>query len=72
LTQLQRDPPSPDFRRPYYFVAGEYDVALPPSIAAEYAKLFPAVELTVQPGSGHSPWLDDPARFVQTVRGFLD
>jgi pimeloyl-ACP methyl ester carboxylesterase len=25
----------------------------------------------VQPGGGHSPWLDDPAWFVQTLTEFL-
>ncbi|MEO3780917.1 alpha/beta hydrolase [Micromonospora sp. B11E3] len=34
-------------------VAGEYDVALPPKRAAEYAGLFPHAELAVQPGAGH-------------------
>ena len=52
-------------------VAGEYDVALPPTCAAEYASLFPAAELAVQPGAGHSAWLDDPERFVRTVAEFL-
>ncbi len=53
-------------------VAGEYDIALPPKCAAEYAGLFPQAEMTVQPGGGHSPWLDDPEWFVRTVAGFLN
>ncbi|GAA3117325.1 alpha/beta hydrolase [Planomonospora alba] len=52
-------------------VAGEYDVALPPQRAAEYAGLFPASELAVQPGAGHFPWLDDPRRFVETTVAFM-
>lgn len=52
-------------------VAGEYDVALPPKRAAEYAGLFRHAELAVQPGGGHYPWLDDPEWFVETVGGFL-
>jgi pimeloyl-ACP methyl ester carboxylesterase len=52
-------------------VTGEYDVALPPKRAAEYAGLFARAELAVQPGSGHFPWLDDPEWFVQTLAGFL-
>jgi pimeloyl-ACP methyl ester carboxylesterase len=52
-------------------VAGEYDVALPPKCAAEYAGLFPQAEVTVQPGGGHFPWLDNPDWFVQTLTGFL-
>lgn len=56
---------------PVLLVAGEFDVALPPRRAAEYADLFHAGELVVQPGAGHYPWLDDPERFVRTVTGFL-
>jgi pimeloyl-ACP methyl ester carboxylesterase len=52
-------------------VAGEYDVALPPSSAAGYAALFGSARLAVQEGAGHYPWLDDPARFVDIVMGFL-
>jgi len=48
-------------------VAGEYDVALPPKCAAEYAGLFGQAELAVQPGGGHFPWLDNPQWFVQTL-----
>jgi pimeloyl-ACP methyl ester carboxylesterase len=56
---------------PVLLVAGDYDVALPPKCAAEYAGLFRQAELAVQPAAGHSPWLDDPEWFVQTVAGFL-
>jgi pimeloyl-ACP methyl ester carboxylesterase len=56
---------------PVLVVAGEYDVALPPKCAAEYAGLFPQAELAVQPGGGHYPWLDDPQWLVQTLAGFL-
>jgi pimeloyl-ACP methyl ester carboxylesterase len=52
-------------------VAGEYDVALPPQCAAEYAGLFPQAEMAVQPGGGHFPWLDNPDWFARTLAGFL-
>jgi pimeloyl-ACP methyl ester carboxylesterase len=58
-------------RAPVLLVAGEYDVALPPKRAAEYAGLFGQAELAVQPGGGHYPWLDDPEWLVQTLAGFL-
>jgi pimeloyl-ACP methyl ester carboxylesterase len=58
-------------RAPVLLVAGEYDVALPPKCAAEYAGLFPQAELAVQPGGGHYPWLDDPGWLVKTLAGFL-
>lgn len=55
---------------PVLLVAGEYDVALPPKRAAEYASLFLQADLAVQPGGGHYPWLDDPEWFVETVVEF--
>ncbi|GGS71580.1 hydrolase [Planobispora rosea] len=58
-------------RAPVMLVAGEYDVALPPKRAAEYAGLFPGAELAVLPGGGHYPWLDDPGWFTETLAGFL-
>ena len=56
---------------PVLVVAGEYDVALPPNRAAEYAGLFPHAALAVQPAGGHFPWLDDPQWLVRTLTGFL-
>ena len=56
---------------PVLLVVGEYDVALPPTCAAEYAGLFGQAELAVQPGGGHYPWLDDPEWLMQTLAGFL-
>jgi pimeloyl-ACP methyl ester carboxylesterase len=53
-------------------VAGEYDVVLPPTHAADYAALFRHAQLTVQPGGGHTPWRDDPEWFVQTLATFLN
>jgi pimeloyl-ACP methyl ester carboxylesterase len=58
-------------RAPVLLVAGEYDPALPPKRATEYAGLFPRAELAVQPGGGHFPWLDDPAWFAAILTGFL-
>ena len=58
-------------RAPVLLVAGEYDVALPPKCAAEYAGLFRQAELAVQPSGGHYPWLDNPEWFVQTLTEFL-
>jgi pimeloyl-ACP methyl ester carboxylesterase len=55
-------------RAPVLLIAGEYDVALPPKRAAEYAGLFQHTELAVQPRGGHTPWRDDPDWFVRTVR----
>ncbi|MFD6184696.1 hypothetical protein [Streptomyces goshikiensis] len=35
------------------------------------AGVFPDAELTVPPGAGHYPWLDDAAAFAAAVTGFL-
>ncbi|MCB5908958.1 alpha/beta fold hydrolase [Streptomyces pinistramenti] len=42
-----------------------------PRVAAGIVKLFPRAELAVQPGSGHSPWLDAPGLFTRVVSAFL-
>ncbi|WP_340384382.1 alpha/beta hydrolase [Streptomyces sp. SS7] len=56
---------------PVLLLAGEFDVNSPPRSVAEFAGLFPDGALVVQPGAGHYPWLDDSARFVETVSAFL-
>jgi proline iminopeptidase len=59
------------FTSPVFVLAGETDLNTPPPAAAEVAGLFPHAESAVQPGAGHYPWLDDPARFVAAVARFL-
>ncbi len=60
------------FGSPVLVLAGGLDLQRPPAIAAEFAALFPAGQLVVQPGAGHYPWLDDADRFVSAVTTFLD
>ena len=52
-------------------LAGALDGGPLPRVAAAIAREFPRAELTVQPGAGHFPWLDDPAGFTHTVATFL-
>ncbi|MFF1969280.1 alpha/beta fold hydrolase [Streptomyces sp. NPDC058232] len=59
------------FEAPVLLLAGECDLNSPPQSAAEFAGLFPAATLVVQPGAGHYPWLDDADRFVATTAAFL-
>ncbi|MFF9126863.1 alpha/beta fold hydrolase [Streptomyces sp. NPDC014889] len=59
------------FTSPVLVLAGEVDLNSPPAAMAAYAGLFPRAELVVQPGAGHYPWLDDPARFVAATSAFL-
>jgi proline iminopeptidase len=56
---------------PVLLLAGELDVNTVPSVAAEFAALFPNGELAVQPRAGHFPWHDDADRFVATTSRFL-
>ncbi|MFE7463047.1 alpha/beta fold hydrolase [Streptomyces sp. NPDC057499] len=57
---------------PVLLLAGEFDLNSPPGAVAEAAALFPRGTLTVQPGAGHCPWVDDPDRFVAAVAAFLE
>ncbi|MGQ4382415.1 alpha/beta fold hydrolase [Streptomyces sp. SAS_270] len=52
-------------------LAGEVDSGPLPRVAADIAGLFPAARMTVQPGTGHFPWIDDPDFFSDAVEGFL-
>ncbi|MGX1976327.1 alpha/beta fold hydrolase [Streptomyces kronopolitis] len=53
-------------------LAGELDSGPRPHVAAAVSRLLPGAELSVQPGGGHYPWLDDPVHFTRTVGTFLD
>ncbi|MFF3744564.1 alpha/beta fold hydrolase [Streptomyces kronopolitis] len=57
---------------PVLLLAGELDSGPRPHVAAAVARLLPGAELSVQPGGGHYPWLDDPVHFTRTVGAFLD
>ncbi|MBC2906441.1 alpha/beta fold hydrolase [Streptomyces cupreus] len=57
---------------PVLLLTGELDGAPNPELARRTADVFPHVEVAVQPGGGHYPWLDDPERFAGLVGGFLD
>jgi proline iminopeptidase len=50
---------------------GGADPVAPERLCVDLATLFPSVDVVVQPGGGHFPWLDDPAWFVDVVSGFL-
>jgi proline iminopeptidase len=59
------------FGAPVLVLAGGADLSRPPRVLAEFAGLFPAARLVVQPGAGHYPWLDDAGQFVSAVTAFL-
>jgi pimeloyl-ACP methyl ester carboxylesterase len=56
---------------PVMMYVGQAEIGPTPELAAEAAGLFPGWELTVQPGAGHYPWLDDPAWFTARLLDFL-
>jgi proline iminopeptidase len=59
------------FSNPVLVLSGQTDVGTPPAFATAYAALFPDATLTIQPASGHFPWLDDPTAFTATVDAFF-
>lgn len=60
------------FDAPVLMLAGELDLNSPPPLVARYAALFPDAKLVIQPGAGHSPWLDDAQWFASAVDAFLE
>ncbi|MEU9121547.1 alpha/beta hydrolase [Streptomyces sp. NPDC048506] len=52
-------------------LAGALDGGPLPRVAAAIAESFRTAELSVQPGAGHFPWIDDPQHFRRTVTEFL-
>jgi proline iminopeptidase len=57
-------------RSPVLVYGGELDL-IPVQALDWAAGLFPRGELTVQPGAGHFPWLDDPVWFGAALGAFL-
>jgi len=56
---------------PVLVYAGELDADPAPDTATAGAALFPNGTVTVQPGTAHFPWLDDPAFFTAAITAFL-
>jgi pimeloyl-ACP methyl ester carboxylesterase len=50
---------------------GELDADPAPEALPSAARLFANATVTVQPGAGHFPWVDDPAFFAAAVGSFL-
>ncbi|MFB0614605.1 alpha/beta fold hydrolase [Streptomyces sp. AGS-58] len=56
---------------PVLVYAGGADGGPRPGLARRIARALPRAEVTVQPGAGHYPWLDDPRWFRGRVAAFL-
>lgn len=52
---------------PVLVIAGELDASPTPAAAVEVAKLFPSATVVTIAGSGHFPWLDNPAALAATL-----
>lgn len=59
-------------RVPMLVMVGEGDEATPPAMARELAGLVPGAEFEELPGLAHVPQLQDTARFVAAIEGFLE
>ncbi len=57
---------------PVAFLWGEEDPFGGATTATEFSAHVPDAELTIMPGAGHAPWLDDTDFVVDTTREFLD
>lgn len=56
---------------PVLLYAGERDPLVTAAMVREAVAVFSNAAAVVQPGAGHFPWVDDPARFATTVGSFL-
>ena len=63
-----------EFKRltvPTLLICGEYDKIIPAQMGRQAATLNNKVELAVIPKTAHFPMLEDPATYLEQVRGFL-
>jgi 3-oxoadipate enol-lactonase len=53
-------------------VVGLRDTATPPALSHELARGIPGARLAELPECGHSPHIQDPVAFWQSIKVFLD
>lgn len=56
---------------PTLLYAGDEDPLVTPAMVRRAAPLFREASVIVQPGTGHFPWVEDPAAFAAAVNAFL-
>jgi pimeloyl-ACP methyl ester carboxylesterase len=61
-----------EVRTPSLVIAGRHDPQMPPDCSVELADGIPDARLAVLEGSGHYPFIEEPAQFWGLVAGFLD
>jgi len=59
-------------RHPTLVVVGLRDTATPPALSRELAKGIAGAKLAEMPECGHSPHIQDPSGFWQSIKAFLD
>jgi len=59
-------------RHPTLVVVGLRDTATPPALSHELAKGIAGAKLVEMPECGHSPHIQDPSGFWQSIKAFLD
>jgi 3-oxoadipate enol-lactonase len=59
-------------RHPTLVVVGLRDTATPPALSHELAKGIAGAKLAEMPECGHSPHIQDPSGFWQSIKAFLD
>jgi pimeloyl-ACP methyl ester carboxylesterase len=64
-------PPLAEADIPALVIWGAADAYLPPSLAERQKEPFPSAEVHVLPGSGHWPFIDDPATVTRLLMEFL-
>jgi proline iminopeptidase len=57
---------------PTLLLVGRYDFICPPSQAQLMHEHIPHSRLVVFEHSGHLPWIEEPALFIQTLKGWLE
>lgn len=72
LSRPDRREALPGLRLPTRVVVGEADRLTPPALAREIAGLIPGAALSVLPGCGHLPPLEDPEAVTALMRTWLD
>ncbi|MBW3564937.1 MAG: alpha/beta hydrolase [Acidobacteria bacterium] len=75
LGAMARRPDSSDvlrsFSKPALILAGEHDQLIPREDAERMAHLLPQAKLTVIPGTGHLPAIEEPALFNDAISEFI-
>jgi 3-oxoadipate enol-lactonase len=71
LAKLDLSAAVKEIKNPTLVLAGSEDATTPPALARELAAAIPGAEFRELSGCGHCPQIEDPARFVAALEGFL-